>query len=113
MFLVLNVLKNLKNILKFCRFERVDDDDGFGLNVEEGAASGNYRYFGHGFKNGDCGMEIITSNLLDKTRWNCFIGLMDAADASNTRVLEKDKKIYKHSSMLDASDDWDKLKSKF
>jgi hypothetical protein len=104
-------VKNLKNVLTFCRFERVDDD-GFGLNLEDGIASGNYRYHGQGFDNGDCGLEINNLNVIDKTHWNCFIGLTDAADAMNDKIAKADKKIYKHSSVIDASDDWNSLKSK-
>lgn len=107
-------VKNLKNVLTFCRFERVDDDDdGFGLNLEDGLASGNYRYFGQGFAKGDCGLEIIDMNinLIDKTQWNCIVGLTDAADAMNDKIAAQDKKVYKHSSVLDASDNWDSLKS--
>lgn len=105
-------IKNFKNILKFCRFERVGDDDGFGLNLEDGIASGNYRYYGEGFGQGECGLEIKNMNRNDKTQWKCFVGLVDYDDAMNAKVLEESKKFYKHSSVLDASDDWNKLKSK-
>lgn len=102
---------NLKNILKFCRFERVNDD-AFGLNLQEGMASGNYRYYGDGFAKGECGVEIKNMNGDDKTQWRCFLGLVDYADAMNVKMPEADRKVYKHSSVLDASDDWNKLKSK-
>lgn len=51
-------------------------------------------------------------NRNDKTQWKCFVGLVDYDDAMNAKVLEESKKFYKHSSVLDASDDWNKLKSK-
>lgn len=104
-------VKNLKNVMKFCRFERIDDD-GFGLNLEDGLASGKYRYFGQGFEKGECGLEISNLNLIDKTQWNCIVGLMDSADAMNNKIAESDKKVHKLSSIIDASDDWEKLKSK-
>lgn len=104
-------VRNLKNMLTFCRFERIDED-GFGLNLEDGIASGNYRYFGQGFGKGECGLEISNLNLIDKTQWNCFVGLLDAEDAMNDKVAVGDKKVHKLSSIIDASDDWDNLKSK-
>lgn len=104
-------MKNLKNVLSYCRFERVGDDEGFGLNLEDGIASGNYRYFGRGFSSGDCGLEIMNLNVIDKTQWNCLVGLTDSADAMNDKITEADRKVYKHSSVIDASDDWDSLKS--
>lgn len=105
-------IKNLKNILKFCRFERVGDSDSFGLNLEDGIASGNYRYFGDGFANGDCGLEIKNMNGNDKAQWRCFVGLMDFEDAMNTKISDDKRKTYKHSAVVDASDDWNKIKSK-
>lgn len=105
-------VKNLKNVLSYCRFERAGDDDGFGLNLEDGTASGQYRYFGKGFANGDCGLEISNLNVIDKTHWNCFIGLTNAADAMNDKVAATDRKAYKLTSVIDASDNWDSLKSK-
>lgn len=104
-------IANLKNLLKFCRFERVNGD-GFGLNLQEGTASGNYRYYGDGFARGDCGVEIKNMNGNDKTQWRCFVGLMDYDDAMNVKLPAGDKRVYKHSSVLDASNDWNKLKSK-
>lgn len=61
-------------------------------------------------ENGDCGMEIKNMNQDDKTQWKCFAGLMDAEDAVNIKLPETDKKIYKLSSVMDASDDWNVLK---
>lgn len=103
-------LNNLKNILKFCRFERLGDDD-FGLNLEDGIGIDNYRYYGQGLSYGECGLQINNLNAIDKTQWKCYVGLMDAADAMTTKIAEENKKIYKYSSVLDASDDWNKLKS--
>lgn len=100
-------VKNLKNILKFCRFERLDDDD-FGLNLEDGIASSNYRYFGQGLVYGDCGLEIKPLRDLDRMQWRCFVGLMDADDVMKN-IPEASKRIYKHSALLDASDAWNKL----
>jgi hypothetical protein len=101
-------MKNLKNIPKFCRFERVGDD-GFGLNVEDGIASVNYRSFGQGLAYGDCGLEIKNMKTVDRTRWKCFVGLLDYDDAMSN-MPETAKRIYKHSALFDASDDWNKLK---
>jgi hypothetical protein len=103
-------VKNLKNMLTFCRFERIDDD-GFGLNLEDGIASGNYRYFGQGFDKGECGLEISNLNMIDKTQWNCFIGLLDADDAMDSKLAADKKRVYKMSSIIDASDDWEQVKS--
>jgi hypothetical protein len=103
-------VKNLKNVMKFCRFERVGDAS-FGLNLEDGIALENYRYYGDGLELGDCGLEIKNMNINDKTQWRCFVGLMDSADAMNAKVPENEKKIYKQSSVIDASEDWNKLKS--
>lgn len=100
-------MKNLKNILKFCRFERVD---GFGLNLEDGIALDNYRYHGQGLDRGECGLEISMMTETDKTQWKCFLGLMDIVDAPK-KIPEENKKVYKHSAVLDASENWDKLKS--
>lgn len=48
----------------------------------------------------------------DKTQWRCYVGLIDYDDAMNIKLPAGDKRVYKHSSVLDASDDWNKLKSK-
>lgn len=106
-------VKNLRNVLKFCRFKRVGDDDGFGLNLEDGIASGNYLYHGEGFANGDCGMEIKNMKEYDKVQWRCFVGLWDYDDAMNDKLADDKKKLYKHSAVVDASNDWNKLKSEF
>jgi hypothetical protein len=98
---------NMRNLLKYCRFERLSD--GFGLSLEDGMATDSYRYFGQGLIYGDCGMEIKTLKSLDRAQWRCFVGLMDAEDIMKN-IPESSKRIYKHSALLDASDEWNKLK---
>lgn len=102
-------IKNLKNVMKFCRFERLGDDE-FGLNLEDGIGVDNYRYYGQGLAYGECGLQINNLSLIDKTQWKCYLGLVDASDEMKN-IPEDQKKVYKHSSVLDASDDWNKLKS--
>ena len=102
-------VKNLKNVLKFCRFERLGGDD-FGLNLEDGIGVDNYRYHGRGLAYGECGLQINNLNSIDKTQWRCYLGLIDAADAMKA-IADEEKKVYKHSTVLDASDAWNKLKS--
>lgn len=104
-------VKNFKNILKFCRFERLGDDD-FGLNLEDGIGVDNYRYYGQGLSYGECGLQINNMDIIDKIQWRCYVGLMDSVDAMATNIAEENKKIYKLSSVLDASDAWNKLNSK-
>lgn len=69
-----------------------------------------YRYHGQGFDHGECGLEVLKMTGNDKAQWKCFLGLMDFDDASKN-IPEADKRIYKHSVVLDASDNWNKLRS--
>lgn len=101
-------LRNLKNVLTFCRFER---DGNFGINLRDGTVQGNYRYFGDGFDKGHCGLEINRIAGTDKTQWRCFVGATDIDDFNNMKIADAAKRIHKYSAVIDASDAWDKLKS--
>lgn len=103
-------VRNMKNVLNYCRFERFGDDN-FGLHLEDGIGINNYRYYGQGITNGECGLQISNLDAIDKTQWKCYLGLMNATDAGSS-VPVKDKTTFKYSAVLDASDDWYKLKSK-
>lgn len=104
-------VKNLKHLMQYCRFVRVDDN--FGLNLVDGIGVDRYQYYGDGMKNGDCGMEIMNPNAGHMTQWKCYIGMMDVDDAANVKIADVNKRIYKYSALMDASDDWENLKSKF
>lgn len=84
-------------------------DEDFGLNLEDGIASENYRYYGQGLSYGECGLEIKSMKRLDRTQWRCFVGLMDSEDALKN-IPEANKRVYKHSAVIDASDDWNRMK---
>lgn len=103
-------VKNLKHLMQYCRFVRVDDN--FGLNLVDGIGVDRYQYYGDGMKNGDCGMEIMNPNAGHMTQWKCYIGMMDVDDAANVKITDDNKRIYKYSALMDASDDWENLKSK-
>lgn len=102
-------IKNMKNKSVFCRFERLGAES-FGINLMDGTFFENYRYYGNGLDHGCCGLEISNMKQADKAQWTCIIGLMDAEDVLK-KIPEGDKRIYKYSSILDASDDWNKIKS--
>ncbi|CAO1390109.1 unnamed protein product [Diamesa tonsa] len=85
-------------------------DDNFGLNLVDGIGVDRYQYYGDGMKNGDCGMEIMNPNAGHMTQWKCYIGMMDVDDAANVKIADVNKRIYKYSAIMDASDDWESLK---
>lgn len=72
---------------------------------------GNYRYFGNGFDQGHCGLEIDKIGGTDKTQWKCHVGATDIDDFNDIKIPEAKKRIHKYSAVIDASDAWDKLKS--
>lgn len=56
-------IKNYRNSIEFCRFMRVEDD--MGLNLIEGVSDIKYTYYGK-VENGECGLEIISPDSLDR-----------------------------------------------
>lgn len=68
-------LINSEKSVKFCRFLRLNDEVGF--NLEEGHGDERYRYFGNGFHNQECGISIEKADSIDKSPWQCLIGVDD------------------------------------
>lgn len=74
-------------MMKFCRFVRLNDDDGF--NLEEGRGNDRYRYFGNGFRNRECGISLTRPLAVDKSPWKCFIGVeMDGETTTVGAILD-------------------------
>lgn len=66
-------LINSQKTMKFCRFVRLNDGEGF--NLQEGRGNDRYRYFGSGFKRHECGISLTKPLESDRSPWKCFIGV--------------------------------------
>lgn len=64
-------LENSDRMIKVCRFLRLTDN--YALNVDDGLGSDQYRFYGKGLMDGECGISIENPQQADKGLWKCFV----------------------------------------